>query len=376
MSEAPVAAVELRRIASTGLHDDVVRVEPDRWPRVLWDLRFHRLTGLAIAAWESERLAIAPELATQLLEEHRTVMAHALRVEQRLVRLAHAFDAAGIRAVVLKGAAMAHAVYPDPAMRPFGDLDLLVSTADWRGACALLVEHGYARDLPEPRPGFDERFGKAATHSDASDVQIDLHRTLVVGPFGLWLDPEELLERTGTFELGGHTVLRLDPTGLLLNALLHAGLGASTPLLLQLRDVAQAAADPRVDWDLLTGWAVRWRLAAALRHAFEATVHQLAVELPSEVHRIVSMPPPRSELRVMRAYKDRRREGGVPLATTRAIPGVRAKAAYVFGLMLPSREFLRVRDGVGSRASYASRWRAPVRWVVRRTRRLTERGAR
>ena len=232
---------ELRRIASTGLHDETVRVGRERWPKVLWGLGFHRLTGIAVAAHEARQLELASEQVDELLEHHRRVMVDALRIEQRMLQLHDAFTAAGIRVVVLKGASVAHTVYPDPAMRPFGDLDLLVSTTDWRAACETLREHGFTRDLPEPRRGFDERFGKAATHSDASGLQVDLHRTLVLGPFGLWLDPEVLLQHTETFALGGRAVARLDSTGLLLNAALHAGLGTSTPLLLPLRDVVETA---------------------------------------------------------------------------------------------------------------------------------------
>ena len=41
-----------------------------------------------------------------------------------LRRLSHALAAAGIPFVVLKGAALAHLAYPEPALRPMGDIDL------------------------------------------------------------------------------------------------------------------------------------------------------------------------------------------------------------------------------------------------------------
>jgi hypothetical protein len=374
MSDTPVGSSEVRRIAGAGLRgdDEPVRVDVGRWPIVLSGIDFHRLTGIALASWERGGLELASDQVEELAAHHRSAMVLALTIERQLLSLVGAFREAGVRVVVIKGPAVAHGVYPDPSMRPFGDLDLLVSAADWRRACEVLRSNGYRRDLPEPRKGFDERFGKAATHSDSSGFQVDLHRTLVLGPFGLWLDPDELLRHTEEFELAGRRLERLDRTGLLVNAALHAGLGASPPLLLPLRDVVQAAAHPAVDWARLQDWASRWRLALALAHAFENAERQMDVELPAPARAIIAMPPGRAERSALRAYGERRRTGGMALAAVRAIPGVRPKTVYVLGLLLPSREFLQARARGRTRASYLSRWRVPVGWMGRRRRRTIE----
>lgn len=371
MHDVPLAVHEVRAIAASDgrLDGDIMPMPDERWPTVLSGLAFQRLTGIAVAAFEAGRLDLSPEQEEELLDRHRAAMVLSLSIERRLLRLMNAFDEAGVRAVVLKGTAVAHALYPDPSIRPFGDLDLLVSTTEWDRACAALRRCGFERDLPAPRRGFDQRFGKAATHSDAEGIQVDLHRTLVLGPFGLWLDPDELLRHTETFSIGGRTVERLDRTGMLLNALLHAALGSSPPLLLPLCDVVRASRDPGVDWQRLGRWVASWRLSAAVAFAFETAERQLGVELPSATRSLTGQAPGHDEVRAMRAYTDRRRMGGLAMAATRAIPGLRGKAAYVFGLLLPSRDFLRARARGGPGASYRSRWRAPVRWMAARRRR-------
>ncbi len=58
---------------------------------------------------------------------------------------------AGIPVLVLKGAALAHLVYPEPGLRPMGDLDLLVPPDVLAPALETLRGLGY-RDLP-PNPG-------------------------------------------------------------------------------------------------------------------------------------------------------------------------------------------------------------------------------
>ena len=364
MTDDPLALHEVRQIAAIGLSERKVGVPPERWPLVLRKLSNERLTGLAVAGLAMGRLSLEPEQIDELLDRHRSAMVLALTIEQRLLVLSAAFEGAGVRAIVIKGPAVAHRAYPDPSMRSFGDLDLMVSTRDWQPACDLLVARGYQRGLPEPRRRFDVRFGKAATHSDAEGYQVDLHRTLVLGPFGLWLDPDELLANTERFVLAGRQLERLDTTAMLLNAALHAGLGTARPLLLPLRDVAQLAWDPAVDWDRFAAWTVRWRLGTALRHAFDCTTRDLGVDLPPVARRIGAIGAGRAERRAILAYTDRRPAGGVALATIPAIRGVRGKSAYLFGLLFPSRAFLRARAGGRADASYLSRWRVPLRWVT------------
>src|SRR5207244_2082221 len=109
----------------------------------------------------------------------------------------------------------------------------------------------------------------ASVHVHPADrVEVDLHRTLVLGPFGLWINPEELLATATTFEIGGRSLARLSDTGLLVNTAMHAALGWWPPRLVPLRDVHQVTRSGSVDWDLLARWCRAWRLTAILDRAF------------------------------------------------------------------------------------------------------------
>jgi hypothetical protein len=266
--------------------------------------------------------------------------------------------------VVLKGPALAHSVYPDPSWRSFADLDLLVRTEDWRRALGVLAELGCTRRLPEPRPGFDERFGKAATHRTPEGEEIDLHRTLVLGPFGLWIRPEELFGRTAAFEVGGRGLPRLDGAGLLLNACVHAALGQRRPFLQTVRDVAQVAAVAEIDWEALGRWARDWRLGAVLRHAFAQASEALGTPWPVGAREALAREPSRREARLLAAYTGRGRDrGGTALATLHAIPGLRSKAAYLRALLLPDRRFVVARSGNGGGRGYVRRWVVALKWA-------------
>ena len=99
---------------------------------------------------------------------------------------------AGIGYRVLKGPAVAHLDYADPAQRAFGDVDVLVESTAYDDALGVLAASGARRRYTEVRPGFDRRWGKGACLVAADGTQIDVHRTFVAGPFGLTIDLDEL----------------------------------------------------------------------------------------------------------------------------------------------------------------------------------------
>ncbi|MGQ0668670.1 MAG: nucleotidyltransferase family protein [Actinomycetota bacterium] len=369
MSEASAIALS-RRIAGYGLPGGGDDPGPllatwDGWEPLRDVLAEQHLTGFALGAIRDGWLHVLPEQAAELLGHHRAAMLWDLALERKLMALADAFDGAGLGFVVLKGSALAHCFYPDPSWRSFGDLDLLVRTRDWQRACELLEALAFHRDLPEPRPGFDVRFGKAANHTDGDGLLVDLHRTLVPGPFGLWMDSNELFDRTTEFRLGGRILRRLDDTATFLHACVHASLGAWPPLLLPLRDVVQVARFGTIDWESLAAVTERWHLRSVMRHALRSATETLRVGLPEEADALVAVEPSTRERRVLEAYTTGRRgRGGTALTVIRCIPGIKARASYVRALLVPDREFLAARgERGGSPPSYFQRWLKPVRWL-------------
>jgi hypothetical protein len=366
-----------RLVATFGLgideHRKPVSVGTAEWRRFLSAVVAGRLTGLAVVGLEAGWLCIESRQAHELVRRHREAMLWALTLERALLHITSALEAARIDSIILKGPAMAHTFYPEPSWRSFGDVDLLVRTQDWAATCSVLEDLGYRRPRPQARPGFDERFGKAAVHREAGGLEIDLHRTLVAGPFGLWIHPEGLFERTERFMLGGRSLRRLEDTCLFLHACLHASLGNRPPLLLPLRDVAQILRADAVDWQLLQRLATEWRLTAVVQDALRRVADTLWLELPVEASPFLSAEPCGVERRALRAYTSAQRmRGGPAIATIHAIPGIRSKVAYVWALLCPSRAFMERRTGERSSLSYVRRWMIPTRWLFGR--RAVERG--
>lgn len=355
-------------IAAVGLNDfesaPTESAPPADWPSLRRDVVGHRLTGLALAAFERGELRLRDSEHEELEELQRDAMTLAVMLERRLIEVNSALTAAGIEFVVLKGPAVAHTCYGNPAWRPFSDLDLLVRRDQWSRVCELLAALGYRRELPEPRPGFDVRFGKAVTFN-SDEGTIDLHSTLASGPYGVWIDADLLFDRTTTLELGGTTIRRLDDTMLLLHACVHASLGWRPPLLLPLRDVLQISSTLRIDWACLRETSAEWRLDPVLQHAFGSATRTLDVAAPPEAQHWVDLRVGRRERRAIDAYTTMRRaRGGMTLAMLAALPDLRSKVAYSRSLLLPKRDFLEARTDPGQRPSYLRRITTPAGWML------------
>jgi hypothetical protein len=369
MTESIEPREAIARIATFGVpgvgYAGPFTVSDDRWPDLWNGLRNERLGGLAVAALDAGPLDLSDEHRDQIVQRHRQDMVRCLGLEQTLLNLAEVFQEARIEFVVLKGPALAHSVYPDASWRPFIDIDLLVRTRDWKAACHVLQARGCTRRLPEPRPGFDVRFGKAAVHVTPEGHEVDLHRTLVIGPYGLWMQPDELFDRTEEFELAGRLLSRLNDTGLLLHACVHAALGQQAPFGQQLRDVRQVVAAGSIDVQAFEEWVDRWRLAPVVRRAFELEAAETGMAWPTWLRPLFESRGRGRDRRLLDAYAtERRSRGGIALATLRAVPGIRSRLEYVRALVYPRSEFMSQRTQVGTYGRLR-RLTVPLGWIKR-----------
>jgi hypothetical protein len=82
---------------------------------------------------------------------------------------------AGIQPQVLKGLALAYQYYPDPALRPVSDIDLLVRQCDFIPALKLLSEAGFDLPLPSPSKRIPKSIGGFSPTRDGIRVMVELH---------------------------------------------------------------------------------------------------------------------------------------------------------------------------------------------------------
>ena len=88
-----------------------------------------------------------PQVFQALQASYYKTAAHNALLFRELERVLAAFAAAGIPVIVLKGAVLAQTIYPDPGLRPMGNLDLLVNRDQIELAVAILKHQEYAEML-------------------------------------------------------------------------------------------------------------------------------------------------------------------------------------------------------------------------------------
>jgi hypothetical protein len=256
---------------------------------------------------------------------------------------------------VLKGSAYAHLDYPDPASRSFVDLDLLFRPEDFADAVTELTAAGFTRILAEPRPGFDSHFDKGTTLR-RDGVELDLHRTFVLGPWGRLVDIESLWSSGATFTVGGSVLTALSAPNRFLHACYHAALGDWPLRLGSLRDVAQLL--PHASLSRAQEWGVQAVVAAAVADA--TRLLGLPLTSPVQEWAAVYAPTKREEQWLALHTHEDKTFAAQALATLPMLSGFREKAAYLRALMLPSHDYT-----AGRHTSAVSRIRFGVREALR-----------
>jgi hypothetical protein len=210
-----------------------------------------------------------------------------------LLDLLDVLQDAGIEAVPFKGPVFAQQFYPDPALRRFTDLDVLISATDVEPAYAALVAHGYRSEEEDLRPRHLRAYwrynGQDELHAP-DRLPLEPHWLFGQRTLATHLDMPGFLSRARPILLGGRQVRALSLEDSLIAICFH---GAKDEWQ-SLRTVADVAAilhhDPgpagtELDWDTVRSRAEAggvWRMVLI---GLQLAATLLDVKLPTEVAR-------------------------------------------------------------------------------------------
>ncbi|MDW3219330.1 MAG: nucleotidyltransferase family protein [Acidimicrobiales bacterium] len=234
-------------------------------------VRSHKLIGVLAAAVADETLRVDEDDRARIARAHDAAMRESLLLEEMLLRAIAVLDDAGVDHRVLKGAALAHLVHPDPCERSFGDNDILLRPADVDRGVTALVDAGAIRPVPPLSASFDRRFAKSVTLRWHGPTELDVHRTLAAGPYGHLVVLPDLVGEPVVFELAGTALRTLPPLLHLVHGAIHVALGDVEPRLGNVRDLALLAARPDIDVDAVVTRATAWGCAAPVALGLQAT---------------------------------------------------------------------------------------------------------
>lgn len=338
----------LSRIARYGLQGagGVGSVNRAQFPDLLAAIEQQRLAGHAVRAVCEGALELDPADEDALFEVHERALALDLRIERMIVAAVSLLAQRGIASRVVKGPSVARRFYPDPALRSFGDGDLLVQGADIDAAVAALEQLGFRRRFAAPRRSFDRRFVKAVTVVQPDGLELDVHRALTPGPYGVLFAAEELFAVPPDFvEIGATRVACLAPDLALAHACAHAVLGDPEPRYASVRDVAQLLG---CDIDATTAIATltRFRLELVAHRAVEQVAHLFGLTPTGPIAAwALQQRGSRADQWCLKSYEPgNARYAAQAAATFWRLPSLRDRAAYAAALAFPDRSYLRTRD--------------------------------
>jgi hypothetical protein len=325
--------------------------------RFLRECEAHRLLGLVARAVRERAFPVDDDQHQRVETAVLGWLTHSLRVERLLLDATAALDRVGIDSRVLKGVALAHTAYDDPADRVFGDIDLLVPSCDFTRAVNVLeAAFGACRAQPEIRPGFDDRFGKEAMLKIGA-VELDVHRIFVEGALGLTIQTDDLFAPPYRFPLGVSELEALPMPPRLLHAAYAAALGDWPPRLGSLRDVAQILLRERPHPADVLLMAKSWRCEAVVARAVTTAWTELALtDRPPLVEWADRYQPSRVDRMLLASHLGPARAFTRHAAAIVVLPGTQARLAYLHAIVLPQRSYLAARGlTIGGNAQRAFR---------------------
>lgn len=175
------------------------------WSGLLFLAEEHGVLGhLAYRLRELDQNFVPAYAKRMLLERHRAQVFSTLKITAELFRILEYFAAKEILALVVKGPALAMQAYGDPAMRYFGDLDLLVRHRDIRRATEAMIASGFEATVPLSAIDAGKIPGQYLFSKPSANLLVELHNDFTLRYFPRRLTIDGLFDRHIQVQLDGH----------------------------------------------------------------------------------------------------------------------------------------------------------------------------
>ena len=224
-----------------------------------------------------------------------------LYMERQLREIIEAFREQGVPVLVLRGPALAFSLYPDPAVRPSGDLDLLVMPEKVVQSRGILENLGYrclAKRFEFAKDFFREEC--FVDHKNQSNkLPVDLHWVhWELHPFYMGskeAEIQDLFQRSWRVETPNLVFETLHPVDYLIHSAIHLVMIHRNEMRLSwIYDTALLAQHLQVpnDWERLQERSVAWRARLPLEQCLKMAQVWAGLDLPDGFDDFSTWPPP------------------------------------------------------------------------------------
>jgi len=275
----------------------------------------------------------------------------------------------GVPAILLKGAALTEVVYSNVAVRPMGDLDLLVRRKDVDSALQVLMALGYQPATLELCAGY---FITYRNHvqliiPEEEKAPVEIHWSLF-GPSYYYhaVSMDWFWQTALPVHVGGVTAWVLGSEAQLLHLcahiLQHGGLRKAR--LIWLYDLAEVVAFYReqIHWDLVLACAQGYHLVLAVREVLNELSQGWKAPIPAPVlEQLRALRASRNEERAFARLTTAHRPVQNFWANLGAIRGWRARLGFIRCVALPSANYMQYRYRIPHRLLLPFYY--PYRWL-------------
>ena len=207
---------------------ELVRVDLD-WRAILERAIPHGVAPLLYTNLKrvSGRAQIPTEVMAQLQRLYYGHATQNIHLYHKLREILVAFSREEIPVIVLKGAALAALIYENIALRPMGDLDLLVRGQDVDRADHLLnTLHYVPHESDRPQEWYREHHHHLAPYiARDQSLVLELHHHIIQPTASGSLPIQALWQRARPVQLASMTAFVFAPQDLLLHSCLHLSVG-------------------------------------------------------------------------------------------------------------------------------------------------------
>lgn len=258
------------------------------WNLVVETAARHRVLAYVQAAAARGAVSLPANAEATVREQTFASVAMTMRLNAVLVELVERLRAAAVPLIVLKGPALARTIYPAAALRPYGDLDLVVDEQHEAGAVEVLLRFG----LVEVPCGAEEN---RRTHAGHVHGGAAFHRLFLAADgqtlVELHVDPLQLgLKPTGEKERWRRAVpipqlpgaLMLCPEDQMVQLSIHAHKhGFDRLIWLKDLDLLLRTRGDGLDWDLIVRVARQEGVRASVWYGLGLARTMLGAPVPS-----------------------------------------------------------------------------------------------
>ncbi len=316
------------------------------WEQLCIRARDGGLCGLLAERIRADGIPAPSDVLAQLDREAAHVASRNRRMHEDVERLARACEAAGVKIMLLKGAALLHSVYDDPGCRPMSDIDILISPGDTQRFDRVAREAGFDRGQCHVCDDFfpDYYYEREYLARGSNRTRVDLHvRPWRPLRYSRIVPGRALWRRARSVSIGRSRAFTPSPEDMLIHLCCHAAFhGAGRPLwLIDIHRFLARYAD-FLDWEYVVETLASWRLTHAWRFALVRCESIFGPVLPDPVRERL--------LRARCGWRDRLalwqapRDAHGPLARLAVdmacTPGLRFRLAYLHRVLLPDSRHL------------------------------------